>query len=118
MGDGGFMMCGQELATIKAGKLRGIAMVFDNGIYGTIRMHQERDYPNRHMATDLTNPDFVKLAESYGLKASLIDHHAQFESAFLDALKRAQGGGFTLLHIKNDPEQITTGKTMSAIRGD
>ncbi len=112
MGDGGFMMSGQELATVKALKLGGIAIVFDNGMYGTIRMHQEREYPKRKIATDLANPDFAALAQSYGLNGVSIHHHDEFAAAFARALSSPH---FTLLHLKTDPRQITTQKAMDEL---
>lgn len=117
MGDGGFMMCGQELATIKGLQERGIrvngiALVFDNGIYGTIRMHQERDYPGRPIATDLHNPDFYQLAKSYGLHAVQVCNDDDFEGIFTDSLNRKE---FTLIHVKTDQNQITTVKSMAEL---
>jgi acetolactate synthase-1/2/3 large subunit len=89
-GDGDFLMTGQELATATgygaggAGKL--ISIVVDNGTYGTIRMHQERDYPGRVSGSDLFNPDFAALARAYGWHAEFVDRTADFEAAFARAL--------------------------------
>jgi acetolactate synthase-1/2/3 large subunit len=117
-GDGDFLMTGQELATATAygaGKGRGklISVVVDNGTYGTIRMHQEREYPGRLSGTDLFNPDFAALARAYGWAADRIDATAQFEPALRAALERSQP---TLLHLKLDAEVITSRTTLSAIR--
>lgn len=104
-GDGGFMMNGQEIATAIKHGAKPIILLCNNGIYGTIRMHQEREYPGRHSATDLTNPDFIKLAESYGAFARRIDH----EDEFVNAFKEAQDSNIiSVLEIKMDPKQITT----------
>ena len=117
-GDGDFLMTGQELATATgygagrgAGKL--ISIVVDNGSYGTIRMHQEREYPGRVSGSDLFNPDFAALALAYGWRAQRVDTTADFEPAFVAALAADRP---TLLHLKLDPEVITTRSTLAAIR--
>jgi acetolactate synthase I/II/III large subunit len=117
-GDGDFLMTGQELATAMAygagqgaGKL--IVILVDNATYGTIRMHQEREYPGRVSGSDLANPDFAALARAYGLAAQTIARTADFEPAFLAALARSVP---TLLHLKLDADVITTRGTLSAIR--
>jgi len=110
MGDGGFMMSGQELATAMAEKAKPIILLFNNGIYGTIRMHQQRDYPDRHIATDLCNPDFTALAKSYGANAFRVDKSEDFYAAFDHALK---SDALTLIEVANSPEQIATTKKMS-----
>ncbi|MBW8830937.1 MAG: thiamine pyrophosphate-binding protein [Burkholderiales bacterium] len=113
-GDGDFLMTGQELATATAyGATRLISIVVDNGTYGTIRMHQEREYPARVSGTDLFNPDFAALARAYGWGAATIDATEQFEPAFAAALA---SGKPTLLHLKLSPEVITSRTTLSAIR--
>jgi acetolactate synthase I/II/III large subunit len=116
-GDGDFLMTGQELATaIAYGAGRHaplISIVVDNGTYGTIRMHQERHYPARVSGSDLHNPDFAALARAYGWRASFIEHTAQFEAAFSDAL---QSGAPTLIHIKLDAEVNSPRSTLSALR--
>ena len=117
-GDGDFLMTGQELATATgygAGRGKGklIFIVVDNGTYGTIRLHQERDYPARVSGSDLFNPDFAALARAYGLAAECITHTAEFEAAFGAALERKQP---TLLHLKLDADVSTTRTTLSAIR--
>ena len=117
-GDGDFLMTGQELATATgygAGKGRGrlISIVVDNGTYGTIRMHQEREYPGRVSGSDLFNPDFVALARAYGWRAERIDATGAFEAAFRAALDAPQP---TLLHLPLAAEVITSRTTISAIR--
>ena len=111
-------MTGQELATASGygagrGKGRLISIVVDNGTYGTIRMHQEREYPGRVSGSDLYNPDFAALARAYGFAAEHIDRTAEFEPAFRAALAREQP---TLLHLKLDADVSTTRSTLAAIR--
>ena len=113
-GDGDFLMTGQELATATgygAGKL--ISIVVDNGSYGTIRMHQEREYPGRVSGSDLFNPDFAALARAYGWQAHRVDATAQFEPVFAAALA---AGRPTLIHLKLDTDVITSRTTLGAIR--
>jgi len=117
-GDGDFLMTGQELATATqygAGRGRGklVSMVVDNGSYGTIRMHQEREYPARVSGTELFNPDFAQLAQAYGWSSERVDRTEQFEPAFARALAAERP---TLLHLKLDTDVITTRTTLSAIR--
>lgn len=104
-GDGGFMMTGQEIATAMHHGAQPIIMVCNNQMYGTIRMHQQRHYPDRISATALTNPDFVKLAESYGAFAARISDAKDFPAAFEAA---RNSGKLALLEIAMDPRQITT----------
>ena len=117
-GDGDFLMTGQELATATqygAGRGTGklVVVVVDNGTYGTIRMHQERDYPGRVSGTALTNPDFVQLARAYGWHAERVDTTAQFEPAFGRAMDAT---GPTLLHLLL-PEDVSTSRTtLAALR--
>ena len=117
-GDGDFLMNGQELATATAhgagsgaGKL--ISLVVDNASYGTIRMHQEREYPGRVSGTDLFNPDFAALARAYGWDAQRVDATEQFEPALAAALRANRP---TLLHLRLDSDVITSRTTLSAIR--
>ena len=113
-GDGDFLMSGQELATATGyGAARLISIVVDNGSYGTIRMHQEREYPGRVVGSDLFNPDFAALALAYGWRAARIERTAEFEPAFAEALA---SGRPTLLHLKLDTDVITSRGTLSAIR--
>ena len=118
-GDGDFLMTGQELATATAhGAGRGagklIVLVVDNGIYGTIRMHQEREYPGRVSGSDLGNPDFAALARAYGWHAgNVVDTTAAFELAFVAALA---ADGPALIHLKLAADVITSRTTLAAIR--
>jgi acetolactate synthase-1/2/3 large subunit len=113
-GDGDFLMTGQELATATAyGARRLISIVVDNGAYGTIRMHQEREYPARVSGTELSNPDFAALARSYGWRADTLARSAEFEPAFAAAL---EAGRPTLLHLKLPTDVITSRTSLSAIR--
>lgn len=113
-GDGDFLMNGQELATASQCGARSIVVLLNNGMYGTIRMHQEREYPTRTegAGTQLANPDFVGLARAYGYEGVRITRTEQFEPALLAAIERRQG---TLIEVMLDPEVITTRGTLSAI---
>jgi acetolactate synthase-1/2/3 large subunit len=113
-GDGDFLMNGQELATATQHGAKSIIVLLNNGMYGTIRMHQERDYPEHVHGTELSNPDFVGLAKAYGYEGVRITRTEEFEPALLAALERARG---TLIEVMLDPEVITTRGTLSAIRG-
>jgi acetolactate synthase-1/2/3 large subunit len=111
-GDGDFLMNGQELATAVQHGGKSIIVLLNNGMYGTIRMHQEREYPTHVTGSQLMNPDFVALAQAYGYVGVRIEKTAQFEGALLDALARPQG---TLMEVMLDPEVITTRGTLQAI---
>ena len=111
-GDGDFLMNGQELATASQHGAKSIILLLNNGMFGTIRMHQERDYPRNVSGTALANPDFVKLAEAYGYAGVRITATAEFEAQLLAALERPNG---TLIEAIFDPEVITTRGTLSAI---
>jgi acetolactate synthase-1/2/3 large subunit len=112
-GDGDFLMNGQEFATAVQYKLPVIVLVFDNAMLGTIRMHQERDYPGRVSGTDLVNPDFAAMARSFGGFGAAVEKTADFEPAFL----AAQASGLpSIIHVKFDAEGITPTTTLSAIR--
>ncbi len=117
-GDGDFLMTGQELATATgygAGRGAGrlISIVVDNGSYGTIRMHQEREYPARVSGSDLFNPDFAALARAYGWGAAFVERTEDFEPAFMAALATPQP---CLIHIKLATEVSTTRATLSQLR--
>jgi acetolactate synthase-1/2/3 large subunit len=112
-GDGCFLMTAQELATAKLHGLAPIVIVVDNGMYGTVRMHQETLHPGRAIATDLANPDFAALAASYGAWTATVEQTDQFAPAFEGALA---AGRLAVLHLRLDPEAITTRTTLSAIR--
>ncbi len=117
-GDGDFLMTGQELATATAhgaGRAEGklVVVVVDNGTYGTIRMHQERDFPARVSGTSLSNPDFVQLARAYGWHAERVEATAGFEPAFGRAMK---ADGPTLLHLLLPADVSTSRTTLTALR--
>jgi acetolactate synthase-1/2/3 large subunit len=112
-GDGDFLMTGQDLATAVQYELPVIVVVADNGLYGTIRMHQERDYPGRVVATALRNPDFVAYAKAFGAFGVRVDKTADFPAAFAAAQK---SGLPSIIHLKVDPEAISPGATLSGIR--
>ncbi len=111
-GDGDFLMNGQELATAVQYGAKTIIVLLNNGMYGTIRMHQERDYPQHVAGTALANPDFAALARAYGYAGVRISKTTEFEPALLAAMVRPQG---TLIEVLLDPEVITTRGTLSAI---
>ena len=113
-GDGDFLMNGQELATAAQYGADVIVILVDNSAYGTIRMHQERDYPSRISATSLINPDFAKLAEAYGGWAERVETTEQFAPALARAIERT---GIRLIHCITDIEVITNQTTVSALRG-
>ncbi|MCH2678800.1 MAG: thiamine pyrophosphate-dependent enzyme [Alphaproteobacteria bacterium] len=104
-GDGGFMMSSQELATCNQYKIKPIIIIINNKMLGTIRMHQEKNYPNRKIATDLVNPDFKLMSKSYNAHYEKIKHHRNF----LTALKRSLNSNkAAVIEILIDPTQITT----------
>ena len=112
-GDGDFLMNGQEFATAVQYGLNIVVVVIDNGIYGTIRMHQEREYPGRVVGSQLRNPDFAAYARAFGGHGETVLKTEEFEPAF----ERALGSGLpAILHVKIDPEAITPTTTLSAIR--
>ncbi|TGP23129.1 MULTISPECIES: thiamine pyrophosphate-binding protein [unclassified Mesorhizobium] len=112
-GDGCFLMNGQEFATAAQYDLPIIVIVVNNGIYGTIRMHQEREYPSRVVATDLKNPDFAALARAYGGHGETVEKTEDFAPAF----ERARASGKpAIVEIKLDPEAITPTRTLTQIR--
>ncbi len=112
-GDGCFLMCGQELATAAQHGAAVIFLVVNNGMYGTIRMHQERHYPARVSGTDLVNPDFVAYAHAFGCHGERIDSTEAFAPAFERALAANRPA---LIEIPIDPEAITPRTTLTAIR--
>ncbi|WEK41628.1 MAG: thiamine pyrophosphate-binding protein [Candidatus Sphingomonas colombiensis] len=111
-GDGDFLMNGQELATAVQHGCDLLVILVDNGAYGTIRMHQEREFPGRISATRLANPDFALLARAYGGWSETVTRTADFAPALDRAMAEH---GVRLLHVKTDIEQITAGTTLSAI---
>jgi acetolactate synthase-1/2/3 large subunit len=112
-GDGDFLMTGQDFATAVQYKLPVIVVLADNGLYGTIRMHQEREYPGRVIATALKNPDFVAYAKAFGGFGVLVEKTADFPAAFAAAQKSGQPA---IIHCKVDPEAITPTMTLTGIR--
>jgi len=103
-GDGDFLMYPQELATAAQYRARLLVLIVNNGMYGTIRMHQERRFPGRVSGTDLACPDFVALAQSFGAYAERVDTTEAFAPAFERALA---AGGSAVLELRVDPNQIT-----------
>ncbi|MEK0082041.1 thiamine pyrophosphate-binding protein [Benzoatithermus flavus] len=112
-GDGCFLMTGQELATAVQHELPIITIVVDNGMYGTIRMHQEREHPGRVSGTSLKNPDFAALARAYGAFGARVERTEEFAPAFAEAVA---SGRPALLHLILDPEAITPRTSLSEIR--
>ncbi len=118
-GDGDFLMNGQELATAMAYRAaRLLSVVVDNGSYGTIRMHQEREYPGRVSGSDLHNPDFAALARAYGWHAARVECTADFEPALQQALASMAAGTPALLHLRLDADVSTSRTTLGAIRAE
>ncbi|HEV3183904.1 MAG TPA: thiamine pyrophosphate-binding protein [Xanthobacteraceae bacterium] len=112
-GDGDFLMNGQEFATAVMYDLPIVVVICDNGIYGTIRMHQEREYPGRVCGTSLRNPDFAAYARAFGGFGATVDKTADFAAAF----RAAQASGRpAIVHLKIDPEAITPTTTLTKIR--
>ena len=115
-GDGDFLMSGQELATAAQYGLPFLVLVVDNGMYGTIRMHQERHFPGRVVGTDLVNPDFAAYAHAFGASGETVDRTEDFAGALDRALAAVEDGRPALLALRVDPEAITPRTTLSAIR--
>ncbi|MDP9261383.1 MAG: thiamine pyrophosphate-binding protein [Actinomycetota bacterium] len=114
-GDGDFLMSGQELATAAQYELPIIVLVVNNGMYGTIRMHQERQYPGRVVGTELANPDFAAYARAFGAHGATVTETAQFA----DALETALGAGTSaLIELRIDPEAINPRTTLTKLRED
>lgn len=114
-GDGDFLMNGQELATAVQYGANVIVIVVNNGMYGTIRMHQEREYPERVSGTELKNPDFAALARAYGAHGETVEETAQFAPAFARAMA---AGTPALIELRLDPEALTPTATLSGIRAE
>ena len=113
VGDGGFLMTGQELATALQHDLATLILVVNNGLYGTIRMHQEREYPGRITGTGLSNPDFAAMARAFGAHGATVASTDEFAPA----LEAALGSGkAAVLELKLDAEAISTRTTLSAVR--
>ena len=111
-GDGDFLMNGQELATAVQYGAKTIIVLLNNGMFGTIRMHQEREYPQHVSGSELRNPDFAALARAYGYAGVRITRTDEFEPELLAALARSEG---TLIEVMLEPDVITTRSTLSAI---
>ncbi|WP_395017526.1 thiamine pyrophosphate-binding protein [Dongia sp.] len=114
-GDGCFLMNGQEVATAVQHNANVIFLVVNNGMYGTIRMHQEREYPGRVSGTDLKNPDFAALARAYGAHGETVKETPEFAPAFERCLK---AGKPSLIEIQLDPEALTPRLGLSQIRAN
>ena len=112
-GDGDFMMTGQELATAVQYRANIIVIVVNNGIYATIRMHQEREYPGRVIGTDMVNPDFVALGEAYGAQAECVESTAQFDGALERAVAADRPA---LIEIRLDANLLTPTTTVESLR--
>jgi acetolactate synthase I/II/III large subunit len=111
-GDGDFLMNGQELATAVQHGAKSIVLLLNNGMFGTIRMHQEKTYPRHQSGSHLQNPDFAALARAYGYAGVRITHTGEFEAELVAALARPEG---TVIEVMLDPEVITTRSTLTAI---
>jgi len=114
-GDGCFLMNGQELATAVQHGANVIFLVVNNGMLGTIRMHQERHYPGRVVGTDLVNPDFAALARAYGAYGEVVERTEDFSAAFARARASDKPA---VLELRVDPEALTPGRSLSDIRAD
>ncbi len=114
-GDGDFLMTGQELATAVQFGAKTIILLLNNGLYGTIRMHQEREYPTHVSGSTLRNPDFALLAKAYGYVGVKMSKTEEFEPLFKAALSREEG---TLIEVLLDPDVITTRVSLSQIRAN
>ncbi|MDW3219916.1 MAG: thiamine pyrophosphate-binding protein [Acidimicrobiales bacterium] len=114
-GDGDVQMNIQELGTGLQHDAQPIVLVVDNGMYGTIRMHQERHFPERVVGTDIVNPDFVALGRAYGMHAERVDATADFPAAFGRAQASTTGA---LLHLRVDPDQLTPTQSIAQARGE
>ena len=113
-GDGDFQMTGMELGAALQAGCQPIVLILNNGMYGTIRMHQEREYPNRTAGTAITNPDFVQLGKSFGYHAERVENTEDFGGAFARAMNSATGA---VLELMIDPSAITPRATIEQIRG-
>ncbi|NQU58833.1 MAG: thiamine pyrophosphate-binding protein [Rhodospirillales bacterium] len=112
VGDGCFGMTGQEISTAVKDGLKPIILIFNNAMYGTIRLHQERRHPDRVIATDLVNPDYAAVARASGAFGETVETTEEFQPAFERALR---SGLPAVLDLRVDPDVITTRTTLSAI---
>lgn len=116
-GDGDFLMTAQEIATARQYGGAFITIVFNNGMYGTIRMHQEREHPGRVYGTRLVNPDFVAYMQAFGGRGHRAATNAEFDAAFERALMQVREERLpVLIELAMDPEDLTPGQSLSAIR--
>ncbi len=113
VGDGGFLMSGNEIATAMHHGIKALLLVINNNVYGTIRMHQEREFPGRNPGTDLTNPDFGAYARSFGAFGEVVEKDADFAAALDRALA---ADTLAVLELKTDPEASTTRQTLTQVR--
>lgn len=113
VGDGGFMMTCQELATARHYGAKPIIVLFNNSMYGTIRMHQERHYPGRVIGTDLVNPDFIALARAMGAHGERVHRTDEFKTAFLTCV---ESGVVAVIELCIDQELISTKESLSSLR--
>jgi acetolactate synthase-1/2/3 large subunit len=114
-GDGDFLMNGQEIATAAQYGAAFVALVVNNGLYGTIRMHQEREYPGRVFGTDLQNPDFAAYARAFGGHGETVERTEEFAPAF----ERARDSGKpALIELRIEPDAISPATTLSAVRAN
>jgi acetolactate synthase I/II/III large subunit len=112
-GDGDFLMTGQEIATAVQEELDIVVLVVNNGMYGTIRMHQERHYPGRVVGTELRNPDFVAYARAFGAHGALVERSEDIADALDEALAC---GRPAVVELRVDPQAITPRQTLDEIR--
>lgn len=116
-GDGEFLMTGQELATAAQYRAGVLVLVFNNGMYGTVRMHQEREYPDRVLGSELTNPDFARLAQAFGGFGAVARDNAQFEQLIGPALRFTEQRRMpAVIELPIDPQAITPNLTLDQIR--
>ncbi len=113
VGDGGFLMSGNEIATAMHHGIKALLLVINNNVYGTIRMHQEREFPGRNPGTDLTNPDFGAYARSFGAFGEVVERDADFAAALERALA---ADTLAVLELRTDPEASTTRQTLTQVR--
>jgi acetolactate synthase-1/2/3 large subunit len=113
VGDGGMLMTGQEIATACHEGAAPVILVFNNGMYGTIRMYQERTYPGRVSGTGLTNPDFARFIEAFGGHGEVVADTAAFRPAFQRAVDSRKPA---VIELRMNPDQITSRATIAQLR--
>ena len=118
-GDGDFLMTGQELATAAQYRAGVVVIVFNNGMYGTIRMHQEREYPGRVVGTELHNPDFARYAQAFGGFGVQVHRTQEFAPALQAALRFSKEQRLpALIELRLDPQAITPALSLDQIRAN